>query len=100
MSYVVHGPILQVVAVRIYHIFGVRTESLGGWLAAYDNWLPLPSIGPFGLEFGFLASHLVILPVTFYCAEMVEKAFDAPSVRASRWCYEKLTVTPSPVFIS
>lgn len=85
---IVHGPILQVVGVRMYHITGQRTETFGGWLAAYDNWLPLPSIGPFGLELGFLAAQLVILPVTFYCAEIVERVFDAPAVKVSRWCYE------------
>lgn len=86
----VHGPILQVVAVRLYHITGQRQETLGGWLAAYDNWLPLPSIGPFGLELSFLAPHIVLIPLTFYVSDIVQKVFDEPSVKAARWAYYRL----------
>lgn len=63
---------------------------MGGWLATYDNWLPLPSIGPLGLEVSFLLPHLIILPVTFYCAELAEKLFDTPSVLIARWSYTRL----------
>lgn len=79
---------------------GMRKEDLGGWLTVWDDWLPLPSIGPFGLEFGFLACHVVILPLTFYCAEVVEKVFDAPSVEVSRWCYDQVTAKSNEVTTS
>lgn len=88
--YLVHGPILQTLAVRLYHITGQRHEAFGAWLARYDNWLPLPQFGPLGLEFSFLACHLILLPITFYCAEIVECVFDAPSVKIARWCYQRL----------
>lgn len=85
--YLVHGPVLQVVGVRMYHVTGM-SYAADGWLAKYNSWVPMPMIGPFGLELPFLVAQLVILPVTFYCAEIVEKCFDAPSVNIAKWCHQ------------
>ena len=88
--YLVHGPVLQVIGMRMYHITG-QTFAESGWLAAYNNWLPLPKAGPFGLEVPFLAANMVTLPITFYLAEVVERLVDEPSVRAARWCYMRVS---------
>ncbi|CAO2652296.1 Nn.00g005790.m01.CDS01 [Neocucurbitaria sp. VM-36] len=92
--YLVHGIIIWTLADRIYAAVGMgRTtheQNLPGWL----NKFPLSTKGPFGIEFAFWASQLIILPATLYLAEVVTKLVDEPSNRFVNWLYRKMLPAP------
>ncbi|EXJ92749.1 hypothetical protein A1O3_01301 [Capronia epimyces CBS 606.96] len=92
--YLVHGPILWSLGDRVYAAAGWSREShimtIPGWM----NLLPIPKIGPFGLELSFLLPHLILLPVTLWLAELVTKLIDEPTVDFSQWLYRK-TLAPA-----
>ncbi|KAI8938453.1 hypothetical protein NX059_004346 [Plenodomus lindquistii] len=92
--YLVHGPIIWLVADRIYAAVGMNREthvkSIPGWV----NKFPLSKKGPLGLELAFWLPQLVIFPVTLYAAEVVTKLIDEPSVRVSNWLYRKMLAEP------
>jgi peptidoglycan/LPS O-acetylase OafA/YrhL len=87
--YLVHGPILWTLSDRLYAATGwtrdFRNDGLGDWA----NIFPMSKAGPLGLEPSFLVPHLIILPVTFWLAEIVTRLFDEPSVRFSHWTYRR-----------
>ncbi|KAK0622585.1 acyltransferase family-domain-containing protein [Immersiella caudata] len=93
--YLVHGPVLWTLGDRMYALAGwendARKEHIPGWLGKF----PLPQIGPKGLEVAFLLPNLVLLPVTFYCAEVVTRMFDEPSVRFPQWFHKKTLGRPA-----
>lgn len=85
--YLVHGPVLWILADRIYLAVGwTRTDNLEG-LKDWMNLYPISKAGPLGLEPSFLLPHLVILPFTFWLAEIATKLFDEPSVKFSQWAF-------------
>jgi peptidoglycan/LPS O-acetylase OafA/YrhL len=69
--YLVHGPILWMLADRLYLAAGMSRE------------------GPLGLQFAFLAPHLIIFPVTLWVAEICTRLFDRPSILFSQWAHRK-----------
>lgn len=88
--YLVHGPVLWTLGDRVYTAVGfagnngpAQLENLPQWV----NRLLLPKYGPMGLEVAFLLPHLVLLPLTFWCAEMVTRFVDEPAVRFAQWFY-------------
>lgn len=96
--YLVHGPVLRILGDRIYTAVGWggvngsnQPENIPGWV----NLLVLPRIGPMGLEVAFLLPHLILLPVTFWWAEIVTRCLDEPAVKFSQWLYRSLLATPS-----
>jgi len=93
--YLVHGPVLWILADRLYVATGWSKESHAIGLPNWINIFPMSKAGPLGFELSFLAPHLIILPATLWLAEIVTKVFDEPSVRFSRWVYGK-TMAPSP----
>jgi peptidoglycan/LPS O-acetylase OafA/YrhL len=86
--YLVHGPVLWTVGDRVYAAVGRlrvnQPEVVGGWI----NLFPFPGWGIFGLEINYLIPHLILLPFTLWCAEIVTKLFDEPSVKYSRWLFD------------
>ncbi|KAM7210744.1 Acyltransferase family domain containing protein [Rhypophila decipiens] len=89
--YLVHGPILATVGDRLYHAVGyVRpfAESQEH-MAPWTNILPLPKVGPMGMELAFLAPHVILLPLTFWVAHVATRTVDEPAVRFSNWLYKK-----------
>ena len=97
--YLVHGPVMSTLGVRLYAAVGWATDDLREHIPQWVDVLPLSKRGPVGLEVAFWAPHLVLLPVTLYLAEMGTKLLDETSVRFAQWCYGKATVQPesSPV---
>ncbi|KAJ4303966.1 hypothetical protein N0V88_001568 [Collariella sp. IMI 366227] len=88
--YLVHGPVLWTLGDRLYAAVGFLKSSHD----SFPHWInifPLPWVGPLGMEVAFLVPHLILFPVTFYCAEVVTKAFDEPSVRFPQWLYKAVT---------
>lgn len=87
--YLVHGPILWTIADRLYAATGCVRHSHSTDATRWINMLPIPPVGPLGLELNFLLPHLLILPITLWTAEIVTRVVDEPSVRLSHWLYRK-----------
>jgi peptidoglycan/LPS O-acetylase OafA/YrhL len=93
--YLVHGPILLIIGDRIYVSVGWVREIHELGIPQWINILPLPKFGPFGMEFSFLLPQLILVPFTFWIAEIVTKLVDEPTVKFARWAYG-ITLVPSP----
>ena len=90
--YLVHGPILATIGDRVYHMVGyVRGGDHTEELKAWANLLPLPKTGPLGLELAFLLPQMILLPLTFWVADVVTRGVDEPSVRFAAWLYRRMT---------
>ncbi|KAK0630916.1 acyltransferase family-domain-containing protein [Bombardia bombarda] len=96
--YLVHGPVLWTLGDRLYSAVGLaRGQEQVVHIAKWVNIFPLPMTGPFGLEVAFLVPHLILLPVTFYCAEVVTRAFDEPSVKFPQWLFQRTLGRPAKI---
>jgi peptidoglycan/LPS O-acetylase OafA/YrhL len=95
--YLVHGPVLWMIGDRLYAAVGWPKDSRFINIPQWVNAFPLPKAGPLGLEVAFLVPHLILLPLTFYLAEVVTRAFDEPSVRFPQWLYKTATPASRPV---
>ena len=76
---------------RLYIAAGWFTEEHMPGGMAWRGLLPIPRVGPLGLEASFLLPHLIILPFTLWLAEVTTKLCDEPSVRFSAWLYSMVT---------
>lgn len=97
--YLVHGPVLWTLGDRLYCAVGLggsigkeQLENIPWWV----NRLPLPKTGPLGLEIAFLLPHIILLPVSFWCAEMVTRYIDEPAVRFAQKMYRATLAGASP----
>ncbi|KAI1076658.1 acyltransferase family-domain-containing protein [Whalleya microplaca] len=88
--YLVHGPVLWTLGDRLYASVGWYGKTQLHNLPQWVNRLELPKAGPLGLEFSFLAPHLVLLPLTIWLAELVTRLIDEPSVWLAQWLYGRL----------
>lgn len=91
--YLVHGPILWTVGDRLFVATGWSRESHKNNIPGWVNAFPLSTAGPLGLDLSFWVPQLVILPFTFWMAEIVTKLIDEPSLKFSQWAY-KMTLAP------
>lgn len=96
--YLVHGPILSTLGDRIYVAVGwagsngpEEITNLPGWVDRF----PLSRAGPLGLEPAFLLPHLILLPLTFWCADAVTRWVDEPAVRFAQWFYRGTLAAPA-----
>lgn len=89
--YLVHGTVLWTLGERLYAAIGLSKEwqviEMPGWI----DRVPLPRIGPLGMELNFLLPHLILLPVTLWFAEVATTIFDEPSINLSRKLYDIVT---------
>lgn len=86
--YLIHIPIAATIGDKIFRIFGfVRPGTMA---SAWDNWYPIASVGPLGLELSFLLPQMFIAPITFYFAEIVTRLVDEPSITLGKWAYERV----------
>ncbi|GAB1320027.1 hypothetical protein MFIFM68171_10237 [Madurella fahalii] len=86
--YLVHGPVIWTLGDRLYAAVGWPKDSRMAGLPQWAGIFKLPMTGPMGLEVAFLVPQLILLPVTFYLAEVATRAFDEPSVRIPQWLYK------------
>ncbi|KAK0711980.1 acyltransferase family-domain-containing protein [Lasiosphaeris hirsuta] len=89
--YLIHGLIICTLGDRLYAAVGWVNDYRATNMLDLVNMFPLPMAGPLGLEVAFLVPHIVLLPVTLYCAELAMRAFDQPSVRFARWLFRRAT---------
>lgn len=87
--YLIHGPVMWTIGDRLYAATGCARDSHTTTASRWVNLLPVPVVGPLGLELNFLLPHILILPMTLWMAEIVTKAFDEPSLRLSHWLYRR-----------
>lgn len=88
--YLVHGPVLWTLGDRLYAAVGWAGTNGPEQMIGIPWWVnrfPLPKTGPLGLEVAFLLPHIVLLPVTFWAAEMVTRYVDEPTVKFAQWFY-------------
>lgn len=95
MFYLLHGPILWTLGDRLYAAVGWSKESHAMTIPGWSGLLPIPAIGPFGMELNFLIPHLILLPLTFWFAEVATTLIDDPSTAFCAWTYRQVT-SPSP----
>jgi len=92
--YLVHGPVLWTLGDRLYVATGYHRPAHEMHMLNWVNAFPLSKNGVFGMELAFLAPHLIILPFTFWLAEIVMKLVDEPTVKFAQWAYRR-TLAPS-----
>jgi len=88
--YLVHGPIHWAIGDRLYAAVGRVREAHKVVAPAWINRFALPSYGPFGFEVNFLIPHLVLVPMTFWIAEICTRLFDEPSTKIAQYFYNVL----------
>lgn len=93
--YLVHGPIIWLIADKMYVAVGFVRKEMKPGVAEWANTFPLPHVGPMGLEVAFLLPHVLLLPLTLWTAELVTRFFDEPAVKFAQWFYKK-TLPESP----
>jgi peptidoglycan/LPS O-acetylase OafA/YrhL len=87
--YLVHGPVLWILGDRLYAATGWWHDTHRQHIPWWVDRFKLPKSGPLGLEVSFLVPHIILLPLTFWLAEMATRAFDEPAVRFAAWLYRK-----------
>jgi len=87
--YLVHGPVLWTLGDRLYAASGRVREGHIGVVPGWINLMPLPGVGPFGLEINYLIPQFVCLAFTLWLAELVTRLLDKPSLVISQWIYKK-----------
>merc|ERR1711964_806520 len=71
---------------RLYSAVGfVRIRHLKN-MPQWSNAFPLSMAGPLGLEFAFLMPHIILLPVTFWLAEIVTRFVEILLLSLRRIC--------------
>jgi peptidoglycan/LPS O-acetylase OafA/YrhL len=88
--YLVHGPIIWTLGDRLYVATGWYREAHEIYTPHWINRFPLSKAGPLGLELSFLAPHIILLPFSFWIAEIVTKLVDEPTVQFGQWVYAKM----------
>ncbi|CCG84271.1 protein of unknown function [Taphrina deformans PYCC 5710] len=84
--YLVHGPVMFLLGERLYAATGVSVSNRVP-ISAWNNIWEFGHVGPMGLELNFLCCHVILLPLTFYLAELCTKFLDEPSIKIARNVY-------------
>jgi len=90
MLYLVHGPILWTLGDRMYAAVGWSKEEHALLIPSWSGILLLPRWGPMGLEFSFLCTQVILLPVTLWIAEITTNVLDTPSIKVGNWLYRMM----------
>lgn len=96
--YLVHGPVMWSIGDRIYAAVGLARDGHDALVPAWINRFPFPNWGVTGLEVNFLASQLILFPLTLWLAEVFTRLVDEPSVKFTQWLFKTHT-TPERDFL-
>ncbi|KAG9700480.1 hypothetical protein KCU95_g2043, partial [Aureobasidium melanogenum] len=88
--YLVHGPVLWTLGDRLYAASGRIREGHIGIVPDWINLMPLPGIGPFGLEINYLVPQFICLAFTLWLAEIVTRCLDKPSLYIAQRLYQRV----------
>ncbi|KJY00490.1 acyltransferase like protein [Zymoseptoria brevis] len=83
--YLIHGPILWSVGVRLYAACGLDNRYPD--LKAWDNLVKIPEGGPLGLEPRFLVPWTFVLVLVLGLSELFTRCVDEPIVKLMQWCF-------------
>lgn len=87
MLYLVHTPILGGMR-DIYRLFGSVQPGSEAW--QWDNWIPIPDIGPDAMTLRYLVVLAVETPICFVVADVLTRFLDKPSVYLGSWITRKI----------
>lgn len=87
MFYLFHGPVLWTIGDRMYAAVGFVQENHILDIPTWINILPVSNWGIYGLEIRYLLPHLILLPVTFWMAELGTTFIDTPCNDFAQWIY-------------
>ena len=83
---------------RLFYLTGVKKNMDEGAVSMFGSienkwydasWFPFTDQGPYGLEPNYLFCLVLSILVFLYVAELGVKSIEAPSVRFSRWVYDR-----------
>lgn len=87
--YLVHGPVLWTLGARVYAAVGrVNSRAAKDLPEWWINLLPLPDLGPLGLEVNYIAAQAILLPISIWLAGIAQKLIDEPSGRLGNWLFD------------
>jgi peptidoglycan/LPS O-acetylase OafA/YrhL len=89
MFYLFHGPVLWTLGDRMYAAVGFVSEQHMLEIPTWANILPVSNWGIYALEIRYLLPHLILLPVTFWVAELGTTFIDTPCNDFAQWVYRK-----------
>jgi len=95
MFYLVHGPILWMLGDRVYAAVGFSREAHALTIPGWENKFSIPRVGPFGMELNFWVPQLLLLPVTFWVAEIATTVIDDNVLRFVAWLYKQTLEAPA-----
>jgi peptidoglycan/LPS O-acetylase OafA/YrhL len=90
MLYLFHGPVLWTLGDRLYAATGwVHDEQMLN-IPTWTNAFPITKWGPaYGLELSWLVPQLILLPVTFWLAELGTTFIDDPAIKLAAWLFKQ-----------
>ena len=87
LLYLVHLPVIAIFGDRIGRMLGNVPFGPDSW---WDNWIPIPDIGPAAMSLRFLTCLALVLPVCLAVAHLGTIWLDEPSVKAGKKIVQKL----------
>ncbi|KAF2215281.1 hypothetical protein CERZMDRAFT_35993 [Cercospora zeae-maydis SCOH1-5] len=83
--YLIHGPLLWSIGVRMYAACGLSRRYLE--TRAWDNWFKLPRDGPLGMEVRWVLPMIFMLTLTLALADLFTQVVDEPSIKFVHWAF-------------
>lgn len=87
--YLTHLPVLWIIGGRIFAIFGRIHPAWVKNFGAEANLIPLPDIGPLGIEINVVVPALLFFSIAAGTAYLTTRFIDDPSVRFAQWLYRR-----------
>ena len=82
-----HTPILWTAGNIVSRLLGLVKQDFATW---YDGKLKIPDAGPQGVSTGFLASQVIIFPLSALVALCAWRVLDQPGVSVGHWIVAEL----------
>lgn len=92
--YLVHGAILWTIGDRLYCAVGYARETHSSSMPSWIDIFPLSKAGLLGFEPAVLLPQIILIPLTFWVAEIGTKIFDENSVGFAQWLYQMALEAP------